>query len=162
MNTQQSIEKLFAQLDQLSQYLLQLSGILEREQTALTQDDLTDLEALARDKEKLSEKIDELEHQRYSLYQHLNINADFNSVQTYLNGISAKLLPRLSRQWDQINELGSQCASQNQVNGILLAHRQRHTQQALSILRGSDGDEELYSSNGSQQVIDSQHSLGRV
>jgi flagellar biosynthesis/type III secretory pathway chaperone len=162
MNTQQVVEQLFAQLSELVQQLKQLAAVLQQEQTALTQNDFAALETLAHDKEVLSAQIEQIEQRRHTLCSQLKIDCDFAGIESYLATISGKLLPRLEQLWDQINTLGSQCASQNQVNGILLAHQQRHAQQALAILRGVSGSEELYSASGSQQSSDYQHSLGRV
>lgn len=162
MNTQQAVEQLFAQFNELTQQLKQLEAVLQQEQTALTQNDFTAIETLAHDKETLSAQIEQLEQQRHSLCDQLNLPCNFASIKRYLSGVSDKLLARLEQQWDQISALGSQCASQNQVNGILVAHRHRHAQQALAILRGVTGNDELYSASGSQQTIDTQNSLGRV
>lgn len=162
MNTQQVVEQLFAQLSELAKQLKLLAAALQQEQTALTQNDFAALEAIAHDKEVLSSQIEQIEQQRHTLCSQLNIDCDFVGIENYLAIISGKLLPRLEQLWDQINTFGSQCASQNQVNGILLAHQQRHAQQALAILRGVSGGDELYSASGSQQTIDYQHSLGRV
>lgn len=162
MTTQQAVEQLFAQLSELAQQLASLASLLQQEQAALTQKDFATLEALAHDKEMLSAQIEQLEQQRHGLCSQLNIQSDFASIKTYITGVSGKLLARLEQQWDTISTLGSQCTSQNQVNGILVANQHRHAQQALAILRGVTGDDETYSASGSQQVLDQQHSLGRV
>ena len=162
MNTQQIVEQMFSQLSQLAQQLEQLNEVLELEQTALTNNDFPALEALAHDKETLSAQIEQLEQQRHALCDRLQITCDFTSIKSYLNGVSGRLLGRLEQLWDKISMLGGQCASQNQVNGILVAHRHRHAQQALAILRGVSGSEELYSASGAQQLADTQNSLGRV
>lgn len=162
MNTQQAVEQLFAQLSELAQQLASLATLLQQEQTALTQKDFAALETIAQDKEMLSAQIEQLEKQRHVLCSQLKIHSDFASIKTYITGVSGKLLARLEQQWDKISTLGSQCTSQNQVNGVLVAHQQRHAQQALAILRGINGNDETYSASGSQQVIDHQHSLGRV
>ena len=163
MNTQQTITQLFAQLSGLAHKLEQLAATLQQEQAALAQNAFTAIEKLAQDKETLSGEIEQLERQRFAVCKQLNIDIDFASIQAYLDGISAVLVERLEQQWNTIITLGSQCASQNQLNGILVAHQQRHTQQALAILRGISGNSEVYSASGSQQqVIDQQHSLGRV
>jgi flagella synthesis protein FlgN len=163
MNTQQLITELFTQLSELSNKLGVLAQTLQQEQNALSQNEFSAIEKLAQDKESLSTEIEQLERRRIALCKQLNIKSDFSSIQTYLSGISAALVTRLEKLWDSIVTLGNECASQNQVNGILVAHQQRHTQQALTILRGITGSSEVYSATGSQQqVIDQQHSLGRV
>jgi flagellar biosynthesis/type III secretory pathway chaperone len=162
MNTQQAVEQLFVQLSELAQQLAKLVTLLQQEQTALTQNDFAALETLAHDKETISAQIEQLEKQRHTLCGQLKIDSDFAGIKSYITGVSTKLLARLEQQWDKISTLGSQCASQNQVNGILVAHQQRHAQQALAILRGVTGNDEIYSATGSQQALDYQHSLGRV
>lgn len=162
MNTQQAAEQLFSQLSELCQSLAKLATTLQQEESALSQNDFAEIEKLAHDKELLSVQIEQLEQQRHGLCQQLNISGDFASIKTYLAGVSSRLVQRLEQQWDKIRSLGQQCANQNQVNGLLVAHQQRHTQQALAILRGVVGNEELYSASGSQQSAELQHSLGRV
>ena len=163
MNTQQAITQLFAHLNELSHKLGVLAQTLQQEQIALSQNAFTAIETLAQDKETLSTEIEQLERQRHALCKQLNINCEFASIKTFLSAISTTLVARLEQQWDKIISLGKQCADQNQVNGILVAHQQRHTQQALAILRGITGSSEVYSATGSpQQGVDQQHSLGRV
>jgi flagella synthesis protein FlgN len=162
MTTQQAVEQLFSQLSELAQQLDKLVTVLRQEQTALTQNDFTALESLAHDKETLSAQIEQSEKQRLALCRQLGLTGDFASIKMFLAGLSSKLQGRLEQQWDKISSLGSACTSQNQINGILVAHRQRHAQQALAILRGVSGGDELYSASGSQQGADYQTSLGRV
>ena len=162
MNTQQAIEQLFTQLSELSHTLGKLYGVLQQEQSALTQNDFALLETLAHDKESLSGEIEQLEQQRHALCSQLTLNSDYASIKTYLTGVSTRLLARFEKHWDTIITLGNQCTSQDQVNGILVAHQHRHAQQALAILRGVTGNSEVYSATGSQQALDYQHSLGRV
>lgn len=162
MNTQEVVEQLFAQLNGLVQQLGQLVSVLEQEQTALTQNDFAALETLAHDKEVLSAQIEQIEQRRSNLCRQIKINCDFAGIKNFLASVSGKLLPRLETLWDQVNSLGSQCASQNQINGILVAHQHRHAQQVLAILRGVTDSDELYSASGSQQISEFQHSLGRV
>ena len=162
MTTQQAIEQLFAQLSELSHKLGELAAILLQEQSALTQNEFASIEALAKEKESLSVQIEQLEKQRHALGAQLKINSDFASIREYIAAVSTRLLARFEQQWDKIITLGNQCASQNQLNGILVAHQQRHTQQVLAILRGETGSNEVYSATGSHQALDQQHSLGHV
>jgi flagellar biosynthesis/type III secretory pathway chaperone len=163
MNTQQIITQLFSQLNELGRKLEQLAATLLQEQTALAQNAYAEIERLAQHKEALSGEIEQLEKQRQAACRQLNIGCDFASIQALLNRIAKPLAARLEQQWDTIIRLGGECASQNQVNGILVAHQQRHAQQALAILRGITGNSEVYSASGAQQqVVDQQHSLGRV
>lgn len=159
---QQAILQLLTLLSDLANKLGQLSAILLQEQTALTQKEYDALEGYARNKEALSAQIEQLEQQRHALCQQLQIANDFTSIQSFLAGVSTKVATRFEQQWNTIISLGTQCTTQNQLNGILVAHQQRRTQQALALLRGVTGNNEVYSARGSQQVHDHQLTLGRV
>lgn len=162
MNTQHAVETLFHQLSGLTDALARLDTALQQEQSALLDNDFTTLEALAHDKEQLSSQIESLELQRQDLCRQLSIQCDFDGLRTFIAGLSRKLLLHFEQTWDKISDLGSRCASQNQVNGILVANQHRYAQQALAVLRGVDGNNELYSASGAQQNADVLHSLGRV
>lgn len=162
MNTQDAIEKLFHQLSELSKALAQLGTTLQQEQSALVDNDFAALEKLAHEKEQLSNQIETLEQQRRHLCQQLQIECDYDGIRVFIAGLSSKLLARFEQAWEKISDLGHECASQNQVNGILVANQHRHAQEALAVLRGIEGNNELYSASGSQQNADVQHSLGRV
>lgn len=159
---QQLIVQLLSLLSELADKLGRLAAILQQEQTALSQKEFAALEGYARDKEILSAEIEQLETQRHALCSQLQINNDFTSIQAFLTRVSGKVAARFEQQWNSIISLGNQCATQNQLNGILVAHQQRRTQQTLAILRGIAGGSEVYSAKGSQQKHDYQHSLGRV
>ena len=159
---QQTILQLLSLLNDMADKLGQLALILQEEQTALVQKEFTALETHARNKETLSAEIEQLEKQRQAICQTLQIDKDFTSIKSFLSRLSNKVAAKFEQQWNTITSLSNQCASQNQVNGILVAHQQRRAQQALALLRGITGHNELYSAKGSQQTHDRQVTLGRV
>lgn len=159
---QQTILQLLSLLSSLTDKLTQLVNVLQQEQTALVHKEFDAVVTLAGSKQTLSAEIEQLETQRLALCQQLQIHSDFTSINAFLGGLSSKLATRFEQQWDTIIRLGKECSDQNQVNGILVAHQQRHTQQALALLRGISGQNEVYSARGAQQIQDRQLSLGRV
>lgn len=162
MTKPQQTDALLRLLAALQQALGRLLALLEQEQLALRDKNIDSMEKIAADKEAISAEVEQLEQQRQQLCEQFKIAPDHGGLTQFLHGIPALVARRVQERWQAISEIGAACLEQNQVNGIVVAHQQRHTQDALAILRGAVTSSELYSAKGARSMHGSQHSLGRV
>ena len=69
---------------------------------------------------------------------------------------------KIAKYWKRITYLGQKCTTQNQINGIMVAHQQRFTQDALSVLRGMVSGQDEYSEKGMQENKFNNNIIGKV
>jgi flagellar biosynthesis/type III secretory pathway chaperone len=98
----------------------QMLRTLGRENQALVDGNVEELNAAGGDKARLVEELEALEVERRQL----------------TDAIEAELAPQPS--WDQLLQLISECKEQNQRNGVLLKARSEQVRTALKLLRGSE------------------------
>lgn len=149
-------------LNTLQQGLNQLLSLLQQEQSALLNIACNDIEKYAHEKEKISNHIEKTEQERQSLCKALQITPDKAGIEQLISKLPLSLAKTLSLSWEQITQLGSACAEQNQLNGILLSHQHHHTQEALAVLRGALDNNDIYSNKGAHETPGYLTSLGRV
>jgi flagellar biosynthesis/type III secretory pathway chaperone len=142
--------------------LTEMQTLLQQEHLALTDNNLDNITPLAKQKEKLSLHIERQESLRRTLLEKHQLPFGKNSLALLSRKLPKAVIVELLRAWDQVVELSRGCATQNQINGVVLAHQQRRTQAALRILRGHDGQNEIYSATGNTKDPFNQTSLARI
>ena len=162
MSQPETIKHLVSSLSELENDLTKLCTILIKEQTALTDKQLDSIEQLAEQKTNLTQKIENTEQIRIGICADLNIQPDKNSLGKWLKSQPKTIQQQVAKHWKRITYLGQKCATQNQINGIMVAHQQRFTQDALSILRGTDGGQDEYSEKGMQKNKFNHNIIGKV
>jgi len=148
MSQAELINNLVTSLAELDHNLTQLSETLRQEQKALAGKNFDEIEKLADEKTHLTQRIEQSEQTRLSVCADLNIKPDKASLGKWLRTQPKTAQQHVAKLWKRITFLGEQCATQNQINGILVAHQQRHTQDALAILRGVVAEQDEYSEKG--------------
>ena len=162
MSQQESIDHLVASLTELDTFLTELCQLLLQEQTALSEKQLESIESLAEQKTNLTRQIEHVEKNRINICAGLYIQPDKKSLGKWLKTQPKNVQQQIAKRWKRITYLGQKCTTQNQINGIMVAHQQRFTQDALSILRGTDGGQDEYSEKGLQKNKFSQNIIGKV
>jgi len=162
MSQQESINLLVTSLTELDTHLAELSNILLLEQTALSDKQLESIEKLAEQKTNLTQQIERAEQTRVRVCADLNIQADKKSLVKWLKTQPRGIQQQIAKLWKRITYLGQKCTTQNQINGIMVAHQQRFTQDALSILRGTVSGQDEYSEKGMQENKFSHNTIGKV
>lgn len=162
MDQQELTKSFVANLTGLSEHLDKLNTLLLDEEAALTDQDLERSESIASNKEQLTTKVEQAEQLRQSLCQQLQITPDKAGIQTWLKSKPTSLQQQIASLWKRITYLGQKCSSQNQINGILVAHLHRHAQDALSILRGAVVGEDSYSQSGAHENKQNQKIIAKA
>jgi flagellar biosynthesis/type III secretory pathway chaperone len=162
MDQQTLINSFIENLSELDDHLDKLSKLLLAEETALAEQNLSGIETIATEKNQLTAQVEHAEQLRQSLCAKLQIAPDKQGIQQWLKTKSIRIQQQVSALWKRITYLGQKCSTQNQINGILVAHQQRHTQDALSILRGAVTGQESYSETGAQENKQNQQIIAKA
>jgi flagella synthesis protein FlgN len=138
-------------LSGLDSALDQLNKLLIKEESALAEQKLEAIEVIAKKKHQLTAQVEQAEQLRQTHCTQLQMTPDKKGLQQWLVNQPANLRQQIAELWKRISYLGQKCNTQNQINGILVAHLQRHTQDALSILRGAVTGQDSYSQKGAPE-----------
>jgi len=155
-------QALIVNLTSLCEQLGELYKLLQLEETALAENSYQDIEQLAAKKTALTQQVEASECIRQTICDRLNIRANIDGIQAYIKDIDATAKIKIIKLWQRITILGQHCSSQNQLNGILVAHQQRRAREALNILRGHFEIGNRYSKKGAQESEQPRHTLGKV
>lgn len=155
-------QALIVNLTSLCEQLGELYKLLQSEETALAENSYQDIEQLAAQKTALTQQVEASERVRQTICNRLNIRANIDGIQAYIKDIDATAKIKIIKLWQRITILGQHCSSQNQLNGILVAHQQRRAREALNILRGHFEIGNRYSKKGAQETEQPRHTLGKV
>lgn len=163
MIDQQTIINAFIDnLSGLNEHLDKLSKLLLQEEAALAEQKLDEIESIATEKNQLTAQVEQAEQLRQEHCTQLQITPDKQGIQQWLQTKPVVLQQQISALWKHVTYLGQKCSTQNQINGILVAHLQRHTQDALSILRGAVAGQDSYSQTGSHENKQDQHIIAKA
>ena len=162
MSQHNLIHQLVSCLSELESDLTTLDQVLQQEQSVLTEHRTDELEKLAESKTRLTHQIEQTEKTRIGLCHGLNIKPDKNALIKWLVTQPESMRRQIAVLWTHITALGQKCSAQNQVNGILVSHHQRHIKEALNVLRGSVVGNDEYSAKGVHQTNFSHNIIGKV
>ena len=149
-------------LAELHTQLTQLQELLKQEHSALNDNDTEQISQLALNKQKLTADINNNETRRCSLFASLNLEPDSLGMAQLVKQLARPQVRDLAKLWQGILQVGQDCQTQNQINGIVLAHQQRRAMHLLQLLRGQTGQTTLYSARGSKESEIAQLSLARI
>lgn len=127
-----------------------LAELLKKEQSALVDSDITQLNDHTQSKGRLVSKMSELEKKRNSLLAQLGFNADIEGMQAYLK--DADDGHKTSQYWDILLQLSLQAKEDNRTNGLLINRRLSQNQATLSVLQQNNPSGTLYGPNGQSSV----------
>lgn len=146
-------------LEQEIQFSEQLLKALQEEYNALTRADPAAIDAKARDKQRLFDAIERLEHARLTLLTEAGCEGDVAGVEGYIARHATQQRGELNRLWSHLTEIVSACRDQNTVNGNIIEVCGQRARQALTLLRGQMTDNSLYDPSGKPVGGRSTHSL---
>lgn len=157
-----AITELSLILQDISEYLTQLTATLESEHIALIGNDLDTIIQAASDKNRLFELLENLEKERHTLLLAAGLDLDSNGIMAYLQRDTSRTRDQSVAIWRQIGTLTQQCRKQNQINGIMLEQNRRRTEKALAILKGQTPQTATYTANGETCHNQPRHSLAKA
>jgi flagella synthesis protein FlgN len=129
---------------------------LEIETRALTdRGALHELEAVSETKNRLINRLAELDAQRDTLFKRLGLPAGWEEATQAMND-----KPELAQAWSQLQQISRVAQELNKRNGVLLEVHLRHTQRSLDALNAVINIDKTYDHQGRVRPIASGKPLG--
>lgn len=126
--------------------------VLEREQHALQQRDVSLLLALEKEKAQQAQQLSQLTDARNRWLAKLGYAQDRTGMERGL-----KIFPAAADAWQKLLQLAETASQLNKINGVLISQRLRYNQQALTVLQAATHGTGLYGSDGQPRLF----SIGR-
>lgn len=123
--------------------------ILEKEQNALVQGNIDNLDYLASQKTEIIKKLVNLDEKRaqYLAAQGLSLNTEcVNSLLPPEDTLTSTI-------WTELLQLAKKAKQLNQTNGTIISTRLQQSQQALAALKNAAGNVSLYGPKGQTMAI---------
>ncbi|MGD8925567.1 MAG: flagellar protein FlgN [Thioalkalispiraceae bacterium] len=162
MDQEKLTDEFIENLQGLNTCLDKLSRLLIKEENALADQKIAEIENIAVEKDQLTAEVEQAEQIRQAHCAQLQISPDKKGILLWLGDKPVSTKKQIAELWKRITYLGQKCNNQNQINGILVAHLQRHTQDALSILRGAVTGQESYSEKGAPENKQQQNIIAKA
>ncbi|SEM75910.1 flagella synthesis protein FlgN [Nitrosomonas marina] len=145
MNDLQSLEGFAAIIDSEICTVKNFIEVLKKEEDALIQGRIDELDMLVSDKSRLAEKLEDLSDQRLRYLSISGCSPDKSGMQSWLAKQPKK---ELTASWFQLIELAKSAQQINQTNGKVISTRLQHAQRAHLSLQSAAGNISLYGPKG--------------
>jgi len=118
---------------------------LKKEEEALIQGEIDNIDSLASDKTRLVEKLMSLGEQRSQFLLSQGLTTDSAGMNKWLAMNPDSTLQTL---WGELLELAKTAKQINQANGLVISSQLQHNQRAFSALQSAAGNISLYGPKG--------------
>ena len=140
--------------------LQRLLATLKQEYEALTSADIELLEKLTTAKNVAMGEQAELATQRSRLVAAAGHDPSNAGLESFIATCSESAV--LTEALESLSNLARECQHYNRENGRIIVQKQHQTQNALNILRQSDGTGPTYSMHGTTAASDDSRTLGKA
>lgn len=140
----------------------ELHEILLREQTALKDRQLTELEQLIQIKEQCIDRLQTLVTGRLKQLQQVGFGSENFTIEAYIEATQSDDPAQLKKLWTDLVEITTQTHQQNAINGAIIATSRNYLDYALSILQGRPPGECLYGQTAQRTYAGGQRPLAQV
>ena len=125
--------------------------ILKKEENALVQGKIEEIDYLASDKSRLIERLIQLDNHRNEYFQNQGLTLEKNSISTwftehYSNQSKVQIL------WNELLELVKIAQPLNYSNGLIISAHLQHNQRAFAALHCAAGNVSLYGPKGQAYI----------
>lgn len=125
--------------------------ILEKEEIALVEGKIEEIDYLASDKLRLIEKLIQLDDHRNEYLQSQELILEKNSINTWLTEQHSSH-PELQVLWNELLELARIAQLLNHSNGLIISTHLQHNQRAFAALHCAAGNVSLYGPKGQAYI----------
>ncbi len=140
------MKDLISLLDKTTSLTLELLVVLNEEREALSQQDITILEAVIEKKLGVAQALQAIDQQRDNAQTKLGAAPGMTGTEALL---AAHADQQLHASWQALYEASQRCKEENLLVGTMIRKNKLVTDQALQVLRrGSIETEQIYSANG--------------
>lgn len=141
--------------------LAQLTELLEKEQHALSQRDLDQLNQILTAKNTCLNALTQSAQHRSELLKQAGYAPDDTGLSQWLQSLPQAQQPEHKKRWQAVKSSLAYCQTLNDINGCVLNRLQQTIHQLLSIYRGqSQAPIKLYGSQGDTSAYQDSQILG--
>ena len=142
--------------------LSELNEFLRQEYVALRTRDLPKLQQLSTDKKVCTERLQTLFDEQTDYLRRQAGSTGVSALRSCIASALPSERTQLEALWADLEENLVQVQRQNGINGAIIAAGRSHVERALTILRGRDPRECLYSQSAQMTFSGSQRPLARA
>ena len=132
-------------------------GVLEQEQHALQQADVSLLLPLTKEKASQAQQLTRLADARNQWLAKHGYSRDRSGME---RGVKDCDSPDAADAWRELLQLAETASQLNKINGVLIAQRLRYNHQALTVLQAATHSAGLYGADGQPQLFAGGRQLG--
>ena len=144
----QELQRMAGLLDGQVSGARRMLDILQREEKALTSNDLASFEMTLEQKQQAAANIESLEQRLLELG---SLDGTPLTLKNFVRFIEQSRLPPLQSRWATLQDILRQCQRQNVVNNRVVEASRTHIRQSLDILHGKVSTPEIYVASGKTQ-----------
>ena len=123
--------------------------ILKKEEQALVEGKIEEIDFYSSDKLRLIEVLTQLGNQRDGCLKEQNINLDEDSINNWLKRQSSE---QLLCMWRNLLDLAKTARQLNHSNGLIITSRLQHHQRTLAALQSAAGNVSCYGPKGQAYI----------
>ena len=125
--------------------------ILKKEENALVQGKIEEIDYLASNKSRLIEKLIQLDDHRNGYFQSQGLASEKSSVSNWLEEQYSNQ-PELQTLWNELLALAKIAQKINHSNGLIISTHLQHNQRAFAALHCAAGNISLYGPKGQTYI----------
>ncbi len=125
--------------------------ILKKEENALVQGKIEEIDYLASDKSRLIERLIQLDNHRNEYFQNQGLTLEKNSISTWFTEHYASQ-SKVQILWNELLELVKIAQPLNYSNGLIISAHLQHNQRAFAALHCAAGNISLYGPKGQAYI----------
>lgn len=144
----QDLQRMAGLLDEQTNEARRMLDILQREEKALTSNDLTAFEKTLEQKQQQAANMESLEQR---LLEVGSLNGAPLTLKNFVRFIEQSRLSPLQSRWAALQDILRQCQRQNVVNNRIVEASRTHIRQSLDILHGKVSTPDIYVASGKTQ-----------
>jgi flagella synthesis protein FlgN len=125
--------------------------ILEKEENALVQGEIVNIDYLASDKSHLIEKLIQLDNNRTEYFQNQGLTLEKNCLNMWL-AKQYKVYSELETLWKELLELARTAQQLTHTNNLIISARLQYNERAFAALHCAAGNVSLYGPKGQAYI----------
>ncbi len=146
MSLQQNIACFMNEMKAESNTLRTFIEVLKKEESALIEGKLEDIDYLASDKAKLIRELIQSDEHRNVFFQKTGLSLDRKNIDSWLNELAEQNsnFSEIKALWSELLDLAKTAQKFTHSNGLIVTNRLQHNLRSLAALHGAVGNAALY------------------
>ena len=128
--------------------------ILKKEENALIEGKIEEIDYLASDKSRLIEELIQFDEDRNEYFKKQGLTLEKNSIDNWLTELTKhdSSLPEIKTSWNELLNLAKIAQQLNYSNGLMISSQLQYNQRAFAALHCAAGNVSLYGPKGQTYI----------